>query len=214
MIADAFQSLLAQALPIWKSGGWGMIALAIDGFVLFAIGVHILLRLMEKGALANPHVAWRKWKQDPALARGPLSRIIRAAMTKRDPEAIQAYFSELHREEFAPFDRDLRVMKVAVAAAPLLGLLGTVTGMLTTFKGLAEGGGGEKTMSVIASGISEALITTETGLVLGLSGMIFQFVLTRQHEKFNKMIAALEASCQQELLARRPTSADELGRAA
>lgn len=213
-MTEVLQSIFSQALPIWKSGGWGMYALAVDGMVMFAIGLHILLRLIEKGALANPRVAWAKWKRAPARAQGPLSRIITAAMRKRDAESIQAYFAELHRAEFAPFDRDLRVMKVAVAAAPLLGLLGTVTGMLTTFKGLAEGGGGEKTMSVIAGGISEALITTETGLVLGLSGMIFQFVLTRQHEKFNKMIAALEASCQQEHLARNAAPAEALGRAA
>lgn len=206
MILNHLQSLVQQAVPIWKSGGWGMIALAVDALVLFAIGFNILLRLIEKGALADPRVAWSKWKRDPARATGPLSRIISAAMVRRDPEAIQAYFAELHRSEFASFDRDLRVMKVAVAAAPLLGLLGTVTGMLTTFKGLAEGGGGEKTMSVIASGISEALITTETGLVIGLGGMVFQFVLTRQHEKFNKMIAALEASCQKEWMARAASS--------
>lgn len=206
---DFLAGLLSQAVPIWKSGGWGMVALAVDGLVLFALGAHILLRLLEKGALANPHVAWAKWKRDPALATGPLSRLIAGAMVQPDPDAITRYFEQLYRDEFAPFDRDLRVMKVAVAAAPLLGLLGTVTGMLTTFKGLAEGGGGEKTMSVIAGGISEALITTETGLVLGLSGLIFQFVLTRQHDKFAKMIAALEANCQEEWLLRHGAQARE-----
>ncbi|MCS6770614.1 MAG: MotA/TolQ/ExbB proton channel family protein [Kiritimatiellae bacterium] len=202
MSESLISSLVREAIPIWKSGGWGMFALAADALVLFGIGFHTLVRLLEKGALADPRVAWAKWKHDPARATGPLSRLIREAMSRRNEESVQAFFAELHRAEFASFASDLKVMNVAVAAAPLLGLLGTVTGMLTTFKGLAEGGGGEKTMSVIASGISEALITTETGLVIGLGGMVFQFVLTRQHEKFNKMIAALEDSCLLEWRAR------------
>ncbi|MDQ7087725.1 MAG: MotA/TolQ/ExbB proton channel family protein [Acidobacteriota bacterium] len=82
----------------------------------------------------------------------------------------------------APFERDLRFMKRCVSSAPLLGLLGTVTGMLTTFAALASGSGGEKTMSMIAGGISEALITTETGLVIALPGL-FPPVPTMGREK-------------------------------
>jgi biopolymer transport protein ExbB len=214
MIHEALAALIREAIPIWQSGGWGMYALALDALVIFALGLNIFFRLLEKGSLAKPSVAWSKWKRSPDLAVGPLSRIIRGAMEQPSLEAMERYFAELHQSEFSPFDRDLRVMKVAVAVAPLLGLLGTVTGMLTTFRGLAEGGGGEKTMSVIASGISEALITTETGLVLGLGGLIFQFVLTRQHEKFDKMIATLESHCQQEWLARAASSGAALRSAA
>lgn len=202
MIRSTLRTLWNQALPIWRAGGWGMIALAIDGVVIVGLGLRTLLRLIENGAMANVEKAWSDWHLSTEKVRGPWGPVIKAAMQRRSPEAIEAYFAELHREEFASFDLDLRVMKVAVAAAPLLGLLGTVTGMLTTFRGLAEGGGGEKTMSLIASGISEALITTETGLVLGLSGLIFQFILSRQHDKFNKMVERLESRCLKEWIKR------------
>lgn len=54
--------------------------------------------------------------------------------------------------------------------------------MLATFGALASGSGGDKTMGMIADGISEALITTETGLIIALSGLFFQYQLTRGHE--------------------------------
>jgi biopolymer transport protein ExbB len=190
-------ALIEQALEVWTSGGWAMIALAFNGLVIFTLGMTILLSLAFKGVYANPEVAWKKWRRAPHKARGPLSRIITAAMRSESIDDLADFFSAMRHEELAPFERDLRTMTVSVSAAPLLGLLGTVTGMLTTFRALATGGGGDKTMGMIASGISEALVTTETGLVIALSGMIFQFVLTRKHEKFDKMVAHIETQCWQ-----------------
>jgi biopolymer transport protein ExbB len=89
------------------------------------------------------------------------------------------------------------VMKVAVGAAPLFGLLGTVTGMLTTFGALASGSGGDQTMGMIAAGISEALITTETGLVIALPGVFFQYMLSRRLQAYKAFLAHLETVCTQ-----------------
>jgi biopolymer transport protein ExbB len=109
------------------------------------------------------------------------------------------FFEELRTTEIAPFDRDLRVMKICVTAAPLLGLLGTVTGMLATFGALATGSGGEKTMGLVAEGISEALITTETGLIVALPGLFFQYLLSRRLERYKVFLAHLETICTQKL---------------
>ncbi len=195
---DAFMRFHAEALPIWRAGGWGMIALGVNAIVIFGVGWRLTFNLARAGAFARPERAWAKFRRDPRRARGPLSRILRVAMDCPGVQAMQHYFASLHAAEFRPFARDLKVMQVAVSAAPLLGLLGTVTGMLTTFRALASGGG-EKTMEMIARGISEALITTETGLVLALSGLVFQYSLSRLHEKFNKMMAHLETQCAQAL---------------
>ncbi|MCA1964734.1 MAG: MotA/TolQ/ExbB proton channel family protein, partial [Prosthecobacter sp.] len=91
-------------------------------------------------------------------------------------------------------------IQICVAAAPLWGLLGTVTGMLTTFLGLAKGGGGEKTMNVIAGGISEALITTETGLMVALPGYFLHYVLTAKRNKFEGFLEHLQNACTQRVL--------------
>jgi biopolymer transport protein ExbB len=88
-------------------------------------------------------------------------------------------------------------MRVCVTAAPLFGLLGTVTGMLTTFGALASGSGGDQTMGMVADGISEALITTETGLVIALPGLFFQYQLRRGPEKYKAFLVHLETACTQ-----------------
>ena len=88
----------------------------------------------------------------------------------------------------------------AVSTAPLLGLLGTVTGMLATFYALAEGSGGQQTMDMIAAGISEALITTETGLIIALPGLFFQFRLSREKDMYATYLARLETACMQHFL--------------
>ena len=83
-------------------------------------------------------------------------------------------------------------MKVCVSAAPLVGLLGTVMGMLETFSALSSGGGGDQTMVKIAAGISEALITTETGLVIALPGLFFQYLLVRGFEGYKAFLVRFE----------------------
>jgi biopolymer transport protein ExbB len=93
-------------------------------------------------------------------------------------------------------------MKVCVSAAPLLGLLGTVTGMLATFGALASGSGGDKTMGLVASGISEALVTTETGLIIALPGLFFQYQLSRQLDRYKAFLAHLQTVCTQNVYRR------------
>ena len=197
MIPPAVSELFRDALKIWQSGGWGMIALAIDAVVIFSLGTLILFNLWSKGLRSSADRAWRRWREAPERARGTLARMIREAMARPSLESMENYFESVYVDELAPFERDLKAMMVSVSAAPLLGLLGTVTGMLTTFHALATGGGGDKTMGMIASGISEALITTETGLVLALAGMMYQYYLSRQQGRYQQMIAHLETLCTQ-----------------
>jgi biopolymer transport protein ExbB len=98
-------------------------------------------------------------------------------------------------------------MRICVAAAPLLGLFGTVSGMLATFAALSSGSGGDKTMAMIAEGISVALITTETGLVVALAGLLFQYQLTRRVERFEAFLARLESICGRRFLLNEPRPA-------
>jgi biopolymer transport protein ExbB len=189
--------LVREALVIWQSGGWAMYALAVDALCIFGLGSYIMMKLVSRGLYQSPDRLWKAWIDDPDSTRGPLAPILRRAMACGSLEGLDHFFAGLNHDELAPFERDLKAMMVCVSAAPLLGLLGTVTGMLTTFHALATGGGGDQTMSMIAAGISEALITTESGLVLALSGMIFQFVLVRQHGQYEKVITHLQTLCVQ-----------------
>lgn len=197
MAMEQLWVLWEQAVDIWISGGWAMIALAINALVLFALGMHVLVQLSTKGHRSVPEKTWRHWIDHPDQRRGPIGKLLDFVTGSRSLEQTGVFFEELRGTEITPFERDLRVMKVCVSAAPLLGLLGTVTGMLATFGALATGSGGEKTMALVAEGISEALVTTETGLIIALPGLFFQYQLSRQLERYKAFLAHLEAICTQ-----------------
>ena len=78
-------------------------------------------------------------------------------------------------------DRSIKSIAILASVAPLLGLLGTVNGMITTFLVIATSGTGDA--KALASGISEALITTQTGLVVAVPGLFLANYLRRRSEK-------------------------------
>ncbi len=191
------EALWQQALAIWIAGEWGMVAIAANAFVLFALGIHIWLKLNETGTKWLSDRRWRGWVERPETARGPIGTIISEAMSAKGIGDSALVFEGVRTTELPGFERDLKVMKICVGTAPLLGLFGTVTGMLATFNALAQGSGGEKTMGMIAKGISEALITTETGLVVALPGLFFHYYLSRGYERYKAFLARVEAACGQ-----------------
>jgi biopolymer transport protein ExbB len=189
--------LWQQAIDLWVAGDWGMLAIAINAMLMFGLGLDMWLRFQALGYRRVPEKVWRLWLEHPKHREGKLGRLLERVTERRTLEGTAAVFQGLRSSEIAPFARDLRVMKVCVAAAPLLGLFGTVTGMLATFGALANGSGGEKTMLAVSRGISEALITTETGLVVALPGLFFQYQLSRQKERYGAFLAHLETVCTQ-----------------
>jgi len=198
---------LERAWPIWISGGWAMIPLALTGLIMYPLGLSTLLQIVLLGARTSPQRAWSRWCAHPMRPGGALQRMITEAMACQSLHEMEAYFTLFQSGVIGPFTRNLQIMKVCVAAAPLLGLLGTVTGMLVTFDGLARGGGGEQTMGIISKGISEALITTETGLVLALTGVFILFFLSRQHQRFENVVAHVETLCMREFQIRQARQA-------
>jgi biopolymer transport protein ExbB len=192
-------ALWNQAVEIWLSGGWAMVPIAVVAFVMFLLGLHVHFRLSGKGFSSIREKTWRHWIDHPDKRKGPIGEMLDFVTGGQTLKDTAVFFEELNATEIAPFERDLRVMKICVTAAPLLGLLGTVTGMLSTFDALASGSGGDKTMELVASGISEALITTETGLVIALPGLFFQYQLVRRLAAYKTFLAHVETVCTQKL---------------
>jgi biopolymer transport protein ExbB len=83
------------------------------------------------------------------------------------------------------------VLGSMIAAAPLLGLLGTVSGMVTTFESLA-GHSAEKTMEGLARGISEVLVATESGLVVAIPALLVVHLAHRSLRKFMQKLNDME----------------------
>ncbi len=89
------------------------------------------------------------------------------------------------------FERQRAVLAAMIAAAPLLGLLGTVTGMINTFSHLASRVG-KNAMEGLAQGISEALIATMTGLAVAIPGVLLLYVAYRELQKSFQTFARFE----------------------
>ena len=108
-----------------------------------------------------------------AIERGIIAAGLQDASTE---ESMKSAFSEQMALESAAFQRYLDYLSAIVTVAPLLGLLGTVTGMITTFSVL-DGGMGA---SAITGGVGEALVATATGLCVAIIAFAVYTFFTHQ----------------------------------
>ena len=76
----------------------------------------------------------------------------------------------------------LKVLPVLLSALPLLGLLGTIAGLLTTFRSMAISGSLDQQM-LLGSGIADALITTQLGLIMVIPGLLLQSLIRYRHQE-------------------------------
>jgi biopolymer transport protein ExbB len=98
----------------------------------------------------------------------------------------------LAREEMHESFRQQRVtLGSMIAAAPLMGLLGTVSGMVTTFESIS-GRSAEKTMEGLARGISEVLVATESGLVVAIPALLVVHLAHRSLRKYMQRLNQIE----------------------
>jgi biopolymer transport protein ExbB len=111
---------------------------------------------------------------------GPAGRMLRAGCERlnQPKELIEEAMFEKMLLARSQLNRFIPFIGVAAACAPLLGLLGTVTGIITTFKLMTIFGSGD--VKVLSSGISEALITTEFGLYIAIPAVLCHSFLNRK----------------------------------
>jgi biopolymer transport protein ExbB len=121
----------------------------------------------------------------------PGSELLLAGVESADEpkELLEEILLEKIVEQQPRMERLLPVIAVTAATAPLLGLLGTVTGMINTFKLITLFGTGDA--KSLSSGISEALITTEFGLIVAIPALILHAILSR---KAKSILSGLEAN--------------------
>ncbi len=191
-IVAQFVKLWGNAQAVWISGGWCMPGMALNALVLFGLALHLYGRLREKGFQSVPEKTWRRWIDHPEERKGPVGELLDFVSTDAPIKDSTLLFHEMRATEIAPIERDLWLMRVCVSAPPLIGLLGTVTGILTLFGALAKGSGGEETVTLVAGGISEAMIATETGLVIAIPGLFIHYYLSRKFERYQTFLAHLE----------------------
>lgn len=149
--------------------GWVIVGLGIFG-VLFSLWRGIVLYL--KGSAIK-----RQLKRDTASEGNALGRVLKVYEDNpgQDVEALELKLDEAILRETSPLETGLALIKVLYVVAPLLGLLGTVVGMIVTFQQITLFGTGDPRM--MAGGISMALVTTVQGLIVAIPLTILHSLL-------------------------------------
>ena len=182
---------LQEIFTILQSGGWVMIMLAVLALILY-ITAFDLAYYVYSGNLGGKMTSWLVWIRDPPKANGQVGEIIQYTQGgDADAKRIQQRFEQVRYETSSRVSHRLVLLNTLVAAAPLAGLLGTVIGMLGTFGGLAAGG--SESMALVAGGIHEALLTTQTGLMIALPGVFASLVIKRRKNTLDEAISRLES---------------------
>lgn len=103
---------------------------------------------------------------------GPFANVVKAGLDHagNNWEITRDVLLETGRQESVRLMRNLRVLETVAAVAPLLGLLGTVVGMIRVFAGISHVGLGDPTQ--LSGGISEAMVTTAAGLIVGIPALV------------------------------------------
>lgn len=171
-----------------RGGGVMMYPLIVSSIVLIAIVIEraISLRraavdgdaLLEDVRATYNGAPPSQTSPDAAIAicekvRGPLARLFVRGLKnyRRSPEAIEMAMEQEAANELPALEAYLPVLKTIINIAPLLGLLGTIAGMITAFRAASQAGLSNPTQ--ILGGISEALISTATGITLAVVGFVF-----------------------------------------
>ncbi|MCK4539063.1 MAG: MotA/TolQ/ExbB proton channel family protein [Candidatus Krumholzibacteria bacterium] len=113
---------------------------------------------------------------------GPFASIVLVALRNRGlgVDELKEAILDQGRQEVRTLERGLVLLETVAVVAPLLGLMGTVIGMIKVFKVISVQGIGQA--SILSGGISEALITTVTGLAVGIPALVAYNILTNRAE--------------------------------
>lgn len=177
-------------LDIVIAGGWLMLPILLCSAVALAIVAERLWSL-RRARIAPPELlgqvrgSWQKSKVDRAYlqalrANSPLGRILAAglACAGASREVTKERIEEAANQEVHELERFLNTLGTIAAITPLIGLLGTVVGMIDVFTVIMLQGSGDA--SQFAGGISKALITTAAGLTVAIPALFFHRFLVRR----------------------------------
>jgi len=185
-------------LEILMQGGWLMLPILMCSVVALAIIAERFWALNSKKIIPEKTLSsvWQLYKagqldksrvQTLSLS-SPLGKILASGINNQvhGREVMKESIEESGRQVIHELERYLNTLGTIASITPLLGLLGTVVGMITVFEDITLSGVGDPT--ILAGGISQALITTATGLSVGIpSLMFFRYFRGRVDELVIKM---------------------------
>ncbi len=173
-----------------KQGGWAMYPLGLFSVAMFYFIIRNALLLREKNMLREdlkPQIEELMAKRDVQGLRelcaandSLLTAVLDAGLERvseehaYDAQHVMEAIEEAGNEQMVTFMKPINFLSIIGGTAPMLGLLGTVSGMIKAFSIIAQGGMGDP--GKLAGSIGEALITTATGLVIAIPAMITYFL--------------------------------------
>jgi biopolymer transport protein ExbB len=188
---------------LFKAGGVVMIPLLICSIIAVAIIIERFWTLQRSKVVPKTLVpqVW-KWVKDDRLdkaridalrSNSPLGQILAAGLVNmhHDREMMKASIEEVANKVVHDLERYLNTLGIIAEISPLLGLLGTVTGIISMMFQVGESGLGNPML--LSAGLSEALYTTATGLIIAIPAFIF-------YRYFRGLVDSLVVSMEQETL--------------
>ncbi|WP_303905809.1 MotA/TolQ/ExbB proton channel family protein [Thiohalomonas denitrificans] len=170
-------------LEIVTAGGWLMLPILLCSVVAAAIVGERFWTLQQKRITPKHLVTqiWQLYRNDQLdnlqlrkiRDSSPLGRVLAAGLVniRHDRDVMKEGIEETGRQVVSELERYLNTLGTIASITPLLGLLGTVIGMIKVFSAITAHGIGDP--GILAGGISEALITTATGLSVAIPSLMF-----------------------------------------
>ncbi|MCU0644714.1 MAG: MotA/TolQ/ExbB proton channel family protein [bacterium] len=183
---------MQEAWIMLQKGGILMIPLFLCSIIVLAIVIERAISLRRKRVLVPEIISIIETINKPedihlALSicsknEGTFANIVQLGLENKDlpNQELKELISDQGRQEVRTLEKGLGVIETVASIAPLLGLLGTVTGMIKVFTVISEKGLGQT--QDLSGGISEALITTVAGLSIGIPALIFYNYFTDKAE--------------------------------
>ena len=162
----------------WHQGGNVGYAITVVGILGFMLAIWRLLVLTGVNSRVGAQL-----KSTTANINNPLGRVLKVHENNptMDTETLELKLSEAVLKEIPKIEFGLNLLKIIAAVAPLMGLLGTVTGMIITFQAITIFGAGDP--KAMAGGISAALITTVLGLLVAIPTVLLHTVASGQAKR-------------------------------
>ncbi len=155
-------------------GGWPGYVIIFVGVLGFVIALYQMVFLLRTDASVKRQLR----KPKDAREDNPLGRVLQVFkndVEKHDPEVLELRLSEAVLKETPAIERFQQFIRLVIAAGPLLGLLGTVAGMIETFQVITEAGSSDP--KLMAGGISKAMIATVLGLGIAIPLLFINAIL-------------------------------------
>lgn len=162
----------------WHQGGTVGYAITVVGIFGFILAIYRLIALSAVSSKVSAQL-----KSDKANENNPLGRVLKIheANPSMDFETLELKLSEGIMKETPKLESGLALLKIIAAIAPLMGLLGTVTGMIVTFQAITIFGAGDP--KAMAGGISAALVTTVLGLIVAIPVVLLHTIVNGRAQR-------------------------------